>query len=652
MRFRTHPNHGTALVLFLVASPPLLQADPVRESQVHLAVENWLKQPSQLMAETSGMEIERVEAVPNAQGQTLFYVTHLLPEGFIISSADSELEPILSFSPNGRFEANVENPLFAIIQKDLTQRQQSIAKANSAMTRNLGQARGQAKAKWERLLNHSNGFATRGIDQVDDPRVDPLTKTRWGQSRVSGINVFNHFTPENISCGCAATAMAQLIRYHEWPKEGIGAINCSIKVHDKPETATTRGGDGQGGPYNWALMPYEPTAEISQAEIEMIGSLTYDVGLSLNMAYSEKGGHASVMFIVARLMENFKYSNAILGYKDNQDISSDPSFLNRVNPNLDAGLPVIFGISAVTPTRTVGHAVVCDGYGYNQGTLYHHVSLGWNGGEDAWYQLPTIDAGYDFNVIGRLVYNVYTEGKGECVSGRALDEKGLPLSSVTLTLGEQSATTNERGIFSFKCIPSGNYTLSAAKEGLEFKPQEIVVGRSASPSKNGNIWGLEFKGAVPIIPAVDPIQNGGFEDSTNGWSGNTERIGNQKPAFEGQNAAWLCGRGRRTAHQLSQTFSLPADATRADLTFQLQISTTEKSNQPYDKLWVNVLSESGALLQSLATFSNTNASTSFQSQTFDLSAYKGQNITLQFKGTEDGLYPTSFVLDAVQLQLN
>ena len=57
-----------------------------------------------------------------------------------------------------------------------------------------------------------------------------------------------------------------------------------------------------------------------------------------------------------------------------------------VNPNLDAGYPVLFGI-----TGAGGHAIVCDGYGYNPSTMYHHLNMGWSGNDDAWYNLPTID---------------------------------------------------------------------------------------------------------------------------------------------------------------------------------------------------------------------------------------------------------------------
>ena len=47
------------------------------------------------------------------------------------------------------------------------------------------------------------------------------------------------------------------------------------------------------------------------------------------------------------------------------------------DPNLDAGYPVLFGIQG--PVSAASHEIVCDGYGYDNSTLYHHLNLGWSG---------------------------------------------------------------------------------------------------------------------------------------------------------------------------------------------------------------------------------------------------------------------------------
>jgi xanthomonalisin len=64
---------------------------------------------------------------------------------------------------------------------------------------------------------------------------------------------------------------------------------------------------------------------------------------------------------------------------------------------------------------------------------------------------------------------------------------------------------------------------------------------------------------------------------------------------------------------------------------------------------VQVLNSSGAVLATLATYSNLNAATGYVLRSLDMSAYIGQTVTIKFVGTEDSSLATSFVLDDVTL---
>ena len=52
----------------------------------------------------------------------------------------------------------------------------------------------------------------------------------------------------------------------------------------------------------------------------------------------------------------------------------------------------------------------------------------------------------------------------------------------------------------------------------------------------------------------------------------------------------------------------------------------------------------------LATYSNTNASSGYVLHTIDLGAYKGQTVQVNFYGVEDGSLQTSFVIDDVSVK--
>ena len=64
---------------------------------------------------------------------------------------------------------------------------------------------------------------------------------------------------------------------------------------------------------------------------------------------------------------------------------------------------------------------------------------------------------------------------------------------------------------------------------------------------------------------------------------------------------------------------------------------------------MQILNNTGTLPKTLATYSNLDKATGYTLRTFDVSAYKGQTIRLNFKMTEDVTLQTSFALDKVSL---
>ena len=69
----------------------------------------------------------------------------------------------------------------------------------------------------------------------------------------------------------------------------------------------------------------------------------------------------------------FQYSNAKYSYNNGNNIPL-PNLYPMINPNLDSQLPVKLGINQ---SGNNGHAILADGYGYDTGTMYHHLKMGW-----------------------------------------------------------------------------------------------------------------------------------------------------------------------------------------------------------------------------------------------------------------------------------
>jgi hypothetical protein len=191
------------------------------------------------------------------------------------------------------------------------------------------------------------------------------------------------------------------------------------------------------------------------------------------------------------------YGNAVYARAGDGVIEHD-ALNEMVNPNLDAGYPVILGI--IREDAEVGHAVVADGYGYDFLTLYHHINMGWNGSDDLWYNLPDIDqSGPEYyDVVNGCIYNIFTYGSGEIISGRVTDTFRRPVSGATVIAhgwgGPYTAETNEKGIYALvKVNANSTYTLEVVKPGYSFTRSQVTTGRSGDVQNvSGNRWGINF----------------------------------------------------------------------------------------------------------------------------------------------------------------
>jgi hypothetical protein len=165
---------------------------------------------------------------------------------------------------------------------------------------------------------------------------------------------------------------------------------------------------------------------------------------------------------------------------------------------------------------------------------------------------------------------------------------------------------------------------------------------------------------VPVTLTVSPptgtelIVNGGFESSASPWvlSGNAYfSTGGLQHGGTGYSIVGFYDNANGSEYQ---TVTIPSAATTANLTFWLNVTSSETTTfTPYDQLFVEVRSTSGALLATLATFSNLNKATQgvyTQRGPFNLLAYKGQTVRVQFRAVNDFSLPSAFRVDDVSLK--
>jgi probable HAF family extracellular repeat protein len=509
------------LVGFLVLTSVAL-AKPTTPEQARNAVENWLALETQPLGTDMFRWVKEVTAYPDADGQTAYFVVSLHPAGLVIVAADDLVEPIIGFMPFGHFDPSPASILGALVSRDLPGR---LAQAREIETRSVATDRQAAAAKSQRKWSYLTSSGERSqkamgleatpnvsdlvsgiIGPPSDELVAPLVQSHWGQEDQVGAPLYNYFTPNHYPCGCTATVMAQIMRKHNHPVLGIGKILKSFYINGSSATGYTRGGDGNGGPYNWTEMVYVPGAGLTDPQRQAIGALTYDAGISVDSDYTEGGTSGGANYVSNALMEVFKYANAVryatwLG----QNIPG-PDLYNMINTNLDAGYPVDLTILGGTGVHA-NHAVVCDGYGYNLGTMYHHINIGEEGMGDIWYTLPYIDSGSNtWNVINQMTYNIFPSGTGEIISGRVTDTCGAPLlgAKVTATRSDGydiiGTSTNAKGIYVFTGMPSNTtWSIAAAMTGYSFQTQTVEIGISKNHTEyTGNRWGLNFRSGLNV----------------------------------------------------------------------------------------------------------------------------------------------------------
>jgi hypothetical protein len=462
-----------------------------------MVVAGWLADNAEPFDAQLGKDVADVETFTGNAGEPIYYLVRLNPWGFVVVSADDMVEPIVAFAEAGDYEPSTEDPLTALVTTDLNTR---IAAAYDQPSGPFQiQSLTETQSKWQDLMSRASRtpeeIAVLGRQTISDVRVAPLVKTRWSQSSVCSDYCYNYFTPNHYLCGCVATAMAQLMGYHRYPGAGVGRHSFTIRVTGGDQTVYSRGGDGSGGPYSWDDMISSPACSTTTQQRQAIGALCYDAGLSVRMEYGAGASFADAFVIAGSLKTTFKYANAINGANGGKDIGS--GLAGMINPNLDAALPVLLAI-----TGNGGHAIVADGYGYDLSattrTLYHHLNMGWAGVDDMWYNLP--DAG-KYDTVVACVYNIFTEGKGEIVSGRVTDAFGSPVAGAVVKAKYQAATceatTNAKGIYALAKLPSATtFAIEVRKSGLAFATQTVATGTSRDwKPTSGNQWAVDFVGA-------------------------------------------------------------------------------------------------------------------------------------------------------------
>jgi hypothetical protein len=340
----------------------LLSALPVgREEAVRLAAQ-WMNQFSSSAAVA---EVIPVSSLGSAS-VTDFYVINFQPGGFVLFSAEDTAVPVLGYDTANRFGTTGQPANLAWFIQSYQEELSLLRNQPTVQTHPL----------WQEIR--------RGDFSSFQPTrpVSPLLQTTWDQSWP-----YNSLCPSDASgsgghalAGCGATAMGQIMKYWQYPAQGIGSHSYSHPTYGIISAnfgATT---------YNYASMPnslwFTPNTAIS--------TLLFHCGVALEMDYGPDGSGSYVNDVRPAFVNYFGYETTAQAVYKNAYTNTNWDTLMRTE--LDASRPIFyFG----TDVNQGGHAWVCDGY---SGTNYFHMNWGWSGSSNGYFYLSNLNpAGYAFN---------------------------------------------------------------------------------------------------------------------------------------------------------------------------------------------------------------------------------------------------------------
>lgn len=244
---------------------------PVSESSARLVGRNFLstKTNASLANKTGPLVVLAYQATspgstaaPNTVSQALYYVYNI-GNGFVIVSGDDAANPILAYSNEGNFNQQKISPSISYwlsgYQKQIQYIIDNNIKPTSAIT-----------AKWDALINN-----TQQPSALSTLTVSPMMSTTWNQSPYyNDLCPYDNVKDSFTVTGCVATAMAQVMKYWNYPTTGSGFYSYSDPHYG------TQSANFSSTTYAWDSMPNA----VSNAN-NAVATLMYHCGVSLNMTY-------------------------------------------------------------------------------------------------------------------------------------------------------------------------------------------------------------------------------------------------------------------------------------------------------------------------------------------------------------------------------
>ena len=377
---------------------------------------------------------------------------------FVVMPADDCVKPVLGYSLSNKFvtEGMPEN-----INSWLQGYSDGIQYAIDHQMR----ASSEVSKKWKDLIENNPDAAKATAV------VDALIQTKWNQNGgyFNGhfVSLFNNLCPAvsyggsggHAYTGCVATAMAQIMKYWNYPSQGIGS-------HSYTWNGQTLSADFGSTVYDWQHMTNTYSNLSTSEEKYAVDELMYHCGVSVNMNYGSGGSSASTYDVMNALQAYFNYAPN-MEYKSKDNYNDPSQWIALLKAELNLNRPLQYRGSDAGGAG--GHSFVCDGYD-NQDNF--HFNWGWAGWCDGFYSLDDMEPGTGGTGAGN---GVYTVGQSAIFGIQPSSNTSVPTNLTYTLTGLRTITLNWEAVtgassYNIYCndIFVGNSTVNTYTENAPF----------------------------------------------------------------------------------------------------------------------------------------------------------------------------------------
>jgi hypothetical protein len=354
------------LCLVLVFSFGLINAQNVSREEALQVGENYFKNSAAQFGITKDVfVVESENFLQTDNGNPAIYVFNFKDGGFVLVSADKRTMPVFAYSTESSFDLQDIAPATQLwIDKYMEQ-------TDLIINQNIV-ADEKVKKAWSQYMSGN-------IQRGSEKSVSTLVTTRWNQNYPYNMDCPPHPAGPGgrVYAGCVATAMAQIMKYWNYPETGRGSKDYFWGDYFTVDYGATT--------YQWDSM----SNYINTLSRNSIAELIFHCAISVDMNFSHTGSGSSITNSFFAMKQYFRYRAGV--YELDKSDVEDFEWKLLLKEDLDKAHPILY---RGTDDYGNGHAFVCDGY---QDTSYFHFNWGWGGAADGYFYLDNINPQMDFH---------------------------------------------------------------------------------------------------------------------------------------------------------------------------------------------------------------------------------------------------------------